>query len=501
MHDVKENCELPNNVLQLNGKDLEPHHIFAITRGETIPIAIDPIAMGNAEKAHQIYTAKTKDRRIYGGNSGLGSRKDIALNEENNNTDVTIAATATTTNALGYLPPEISKAMLAIQINSFLSGGIGAVRPQLINKLVDVFNTTDAKDFPSVPAIGNGHGDLNSAAIFAKWWMNKNKDFTLEPGEDLALIAGNYYPEAISAVFASNVERLMDIGYAVFAITSYAFDSQTEAVDLRVADARPLPKMTETIERINKPLEQKKQLRRGRNLQDPISFRSFPQVAATIENQLDQLLEFLHIEINSATQNPYSDKNKGDVIHNANFDTTQHSVILSSLQLGLAKYADISFKRLSKLCDPHFNGAIDGFGNNEKPKSGVQSLNLTNIAGQVLQKIVRDSQSNLTDSFSISFQNSIEDSVSGLFQQSLYASRLIDDVSVVMTCELIAGIAGIRYKIDNGILTKDALPEQLVTIYDALSPMINTSGTATNPLDIDSIRECFNNKTLFPTRL
>src|SRR5262249_13983835 len=151
----------------------------AIARGEITTIAADPSALRHAGEVHRAYIKKTLDPStpVYGATTGWGARKNTHVTENNTDTSVTMAVSATESDAFGRLEPGVSKAMLAIQINSMLAGGIGVARPELIKKLIDVFNTNAVDSFPRVPAIGNGQGDLNSAAVFSKWWMDKDKSF------------------------------------------------------------------------------------------------------------------------------------------------------------------------------------------------------------------------------------------------------------------------------------------------------------------------------------
>jgi histidine ammonia-lyase len=486
--------------LVLNGKDLHPQHVAAIARGEIKRIQIDQGALIRVGRVHEAFNKIARSSEIYGTTTASGARKGEAAPTRPN---ATIPISATISNAFGTLEPGASKAMLAIQINSMLAGGIGAVSPELVMKLRDVFNTNNLASFPRIPPIGLGDGDLNSLAAFAKWWMDKDKGFELKPGEDLALFVGNYYSDAQSAIAVSDLDRLMNMTYLTFAVTSEAFGTQTEAIHPDIATARPIPRLSDAIAHARQYLSGGALLegrRKSRNLQDPISFRSFPQVCAAVEHQLEELATYLGIEINSSAQNPLFSEVSNQIIHNANFDTTQHSITMSALQLAIAKCADISFKRLRKLCDPRFNEATSGFGQQGAPLSGVHAFNLPTLAGQAISYVNQYARTNIIDSAALSFEDDIEDSVSGVFQQSLNLSKMIVNLKVVIGCELIAGIAGIKHRIKEGELQEQDLAPAVAKIYQALSPQVDVSGTAKAALNnIDHLLDSLNT-TLVPAR-
>ncbi len=488
----------------LNGKDLQPQQIAAIANGEITNIQVDPAVLRHVGDVHRAYNERMNNSStpVYGGNTGWGARKNVKVDDGNSNAGVTMTISATTSDAFGKLDPGVSKAMLAIQINGILAGGIGAARPELVKKLVDVFNSNDLTSFPRIPAIGNGQGDLNSAAIFAKWWMDKDKSFNVEPGEALALIVGNYYPDALSAILASKLDKLMNMVYLTHVVSSEAYGAQTEAMHPAVAEARPIPKLSDSIGYLRHYLKGSRLLEEGanRNLQDPNSFRVVPHACAAIEHQLEELTQYLGVEINSSTQNPLFSEKSNRAIHNGNFNTIHHSITMSALQLAMAEYAHLSFQKLSKLCDPKFNGATSGFSTLEMPVSGLHALNLAPIAGQALANITQLAQTNITQNFALSFEDNIEDTVSGVFQQSLNASKMLDYLQTVITCELIAGVAGIKHRMEKGEINRDQLSPSVAKVYDALSGKINISGTMDKMLDVDHLFDGLSMNELFPAR-
>jgi len=606
--------------LWLNGEDLEPWQIAAIAEGKIRAIRIDPAALRRVREANSAFLKQASQKKVYGTHTGLGSRAKQGLSDDADR-NLTITAASTHSGVFDYMDGPTSQAMLAVKINSFLTGGHGAVTPELVSKLADVFNYNDFHSMPKIPALGTGEADLNSSAMLAKWWLfeigyndwnrtladgdrdsmynemkfgksrstrkrkpapslaatpspatrsslatrfgralkivknphkeksppeespverspleikyrkalglddfvtpveysrlekeyrkkeysrliawllnpedvtspyaemgynegisraakeaaevDESGEFRLSPGEDLALIAGNDYCNALLAINIAKIERLMDIAYAAFGVSNEAFRAQPEAYAPEVAEACPNNSLKLAINCINRIMEGSKLLDGGnRNLQDPNSFRTFPQVAAAAETYLKELTKYLGLEMNSATQNPYFSASSEQIVHNGNFDTTYASVTLSALQLALAKLADISFKRLSKVCDPHYNGLAAN-----EHTTGIQASNITNIGGQALGKVISHARQNITDMFSVNFQNGIEDSVSGVFQQLLETDKMVTYLKVVLACELAVGIESIRERtLTDGDIEKESLSPTVAKIYDYLLGIIN----------------------------
>ncbi|HEU5048609.1 MAG TPA: aromatic amino acid lyase [Rickettsiales bacterium] len=488
--------------LLLNGNSLTPKQVNAIVRGDITEIRIDPAALRRVRETHRAFERTAAENQVYGLHTGFGSRATVLI-DQNTDRYSSIVNTGSFSNIFDFVDPSVSKAVLAIKANSFLAGGMGAVRPELIEKLVEVFNDNNFRSMPNVPALGTGEGDLNSSAILAKWWLDKHPDFHLAPGEDLALLAGNDYCDALMAVTLSEIRRLMDISYSVFGASMEGYRAQPQAIAPQVAEARPSNSLRTSIKCINGVMKDSRLLETGaRNLQDPNSFRTFPQVMAAVENYTSKLEKYLQQEMNSATQNPYYSADSDQIIHNGNFDTTYSSVTLSALQLALAKHADISFKRLSKMCDPHFNGRlVPGLSRPNSLADNIQSLNVTNIAGQALKNVVGHARQNITDASSLQFQNGIEDSVSGVFQQLLDAQAMVKNIRLVMACELVVAMATIQERIRDGDIVEGDLSPHIARIYENFMQSIDISRTTDRSgmgFDLDQVTALFDNRDIFP---
>jgi histidine ammonia-lyase len=83
--------------------------------------------------------------------------------------------------------------------------------------------------------------------------------------------------------------------------------------------------------------------------QDPLSFRTAPQVHAVLASAVAASAASIRLELNSRTENPLVDVDAGRMISGGNFQVLALALSFESLRLALAHVAAASERRLAKL--------------------------------------------------------------------------------------------------------------------------------------------------------
>ena len=165
--------------------------------------------------------------------------------------------------------------------NGFAQGAPG-VRPELAQLVVDALNDGST---PRVRILGSvGQADLSANADLAHGLLG---DFALAEGEALALLNNNAFSTAVAALAVADYATLLDALDVAGALDLEAFAANPSPLDPAVGDARPYPGLRATLERLRELLDGSYLWSDPpRNLQDPLSFRSLPQVHGAARDAL-----------------------------------------------------------------------------------------------------------------------------------------------------------------------------------------------------------------------
>lgn len=238
----------------INGYNLSIKDIVAAVRGELGEICLAPEAEEKCKESRsQITKWLEKDAPVvYGVNTGLGNLKDTVLSPEDH---LKWNKTIPYPHAVGmgnYINPDITRASLLIRAN-VLSRGYSAVRPELIQRMLDIFNERIS---PAVFELGStGLSDLGPLAqsamvvagldegqVFYKGERKKARlcfkelgldpIFTLQCKEVLAQMNGSTMTQAIAVFACYNMKQLLSLQHEVEGCIAnendYMIDSKEE---------------------------------------------------------------------------------------------------------------------------------------------------------------------------------------------------------------------------------------------------------------------------------
>ncbi|MCL2114452.1 MAG: aromatic amino acid lyase [Streptococcaceae bacterium] len=385
----------------LTGFDLQIVDVLRIAREDYV-IELDSRAMQNVRKARQIVLKKANGtERIYGLNTGVGQNKDqlIALDSfENFNRNLIYSHLV----AIGELVPEVqARAVVLIKLHSFLRGNAG-VGEEIIFLLKELLNRHITPVMKATSSIGEadlgtlaflglvlmGEGEvyyqgrvLKTAEVFEKEGL---KAVVLGVKDGLSIVSSNAYSQALSIFAIDEMRRLLSNMELIYSLTLEAVDGNItpflyyrktapEGSGYRLAAEKILTNLTDSYLLEN---------HQRKSMQDPLSFRNFPSVVASLYDSLAYLSKIVASNLTVSDENPYVDLEREEILSTSNYDTTSVALALEMVNTALSQLARMSVFRIIKLGDSSFTDLPRFLAANEQ-MLGFQTLQKTAVRLEV----------------------------------------------------------------------------------------------------------------------
>lgn len=338
----------------LTGVDLSLQEVVRVARGgEQVELAPEAIERMRAARA-VVERALASGQQVYGFSTGVGMRKRFAIEEDQARFNRQLIRGHLI--AQGQSAPADGVRATMVKLANGLAQGYPGVRPELAQLVVDRLN---AGVTPRVRVLGSvGQADLAANADLVDGLLD---DFELAAGEALVLMDNNAFSTGLAALAVSDCETLLDALDVAGALDLEAFAANPGLVDEVVADARPHPGLRSTISRLRALLEGSYLWdAQPRNLQDPLTFRTLPQVNGAARDALTYTQGVLTVELNAHQGNPMVAASVGRVIAAGNFDIVPLAGALDFLRIALAPALTSAAERALKLLQSPLTGLPEG---------------------------------------------------------------------------------------------------------------------------------------------
>lgn len=304
---------------------------------------------------------------VYGLNTELGAGRNILLDPEG----IEAFQRRTIRNSAGGigdpLPLEQVRAVVFARIVGFSRGGSG-VRPELALHYAELLNRGV---YPVVPRTGSvGASDLTLLAAVAAVATGAGSAFVdgrrvpgaealdaagldpivLQAHEGLASISANSYSVGVGALVVDALRTVVSVSDTAVALSLQALSGHGDG-------GNPSP-FSEEIQAAHRSIGQGRSAARIRSLftggstasvQDPISFRSSPQVNGVLDEAVERAALAVEFELNSRADNPLVDIESGRMISGGNFQALGLALSYESLRIALGHVAATSERRLARL--------------------------------------------------------------------------------------------------------------------------------------------------------
>lgn len=465
-----------DNTLVIDGYSLTLEEIAAFIENDQIKVIVSSKARERVSQARQKLELQTEGpgKIIYGLHTGLGRLKDYRIRSNEQELFQRNILHSHASGLGAYFDDRIVRLTMLLRANVFCRGNSG-VRLALVQRLVDFIN---AGIYPQIPQIGSlGVGDLqpmahlglslaglpeglasfqgktgSSPEILAQAGIEPVA-FQFAQREALALMSGSTTVLA-AAIFAwHQAGRLVDLSDGALALSLEALRGEMDAFDPRIHAVRNIPGQAETAERVLRLLTGSNLTTEAARLpfeeelprvQDPVSFRSSPQVHGAVRDALSYVESVLGREINASTDNPLFFENEhGELesLSGGNFHGALLGYAMDLLGIVLTDLGVLSERRSARLLDPGMsyglpcNLVIDAAGLNTG--FALIQANATALVGEMRVLATPASIG------SIPAKNNQEDHNSMAMGSVRKALQIVDHLEVVLAVEYLCAAQGI----------------------------------------------------------
>ena len=465
-----------DKTLVIDGYSLTMDDIAAFIENEQIKVTIGSKAKERITRTRRLLEEQIvpKDKLIYGLHTGLGRLKDYRIPQGDQVLFQQNILYSHASGVGGFFDDRIVRLTMLLRANVFCRGNSG-VRLVLVQRLVDFLN---AGVTPKIPQIGSlGVGDLQPMAHLGLSLAGLPEgqasvgDFTgsspdalavagVSPiqfqfahREALALMSGSTTVLAAAILAWSQAGRLVNLADGALALSMEAFRGEIDALDARIHTARNINGQEQTADRVRQLLSGSNMVGgRARLLfegelprvQDPVSFRSSPQIHGAIRDALRYVESILVREINASTDNPLffeNDKGELESLSNGNFHGALMSYGLDLLAIVLTDLGVLSERRSARLLDPSMsyglpaNLVVDAIGLNTG--FALIQANATALVGEMRVLATPASIG------SIPAKNNQEDHNSMGMGAVRKALQIVDHLEMVLSIEYLCASQGI----------------------------------------------------------
>lgn len=400
------------------------------------------------------------DALYYGINTGFGYLQDVKISSD----DIEkLQYNLLMSHACGMgeeVPPEIVKLMLALKVKS-LGYGYSGVQNETVQRLMDLHNN---EVYPviytqgslgasgdlaplshlSLPIIGLGEVSYQGKKYPGSELETKFgwKPIHLRSKEGLALINGTQFMSAYGLWCLVKLEKLIRWADLIAAISFDAFNCNLQPFDEHIHRIRPHKGQVDTAANLRRILNGSEiAVAKGKQIQDPYSFRCIPQVHGATKDSYEYVLSVFIQEINSVTDNPNVFPEEDLIVSGGNFHGQPLALTLDFLAIAMSELANISERRTYQLISgqrglPMFlvkdAGLNSGFMIPQYTAAGIVSENK-----QLCSPASVDS---------ISSSNNQEDHVSMGANAATKCKRVVDNLEKVLAIELLTAAQALEYR-------------------------------------------------------
>ncbi|EPR77202.1 Phenylalanine/histidine ammonia-lyase [Leifsonia rubra CMS 76R] len=472
-------------LLVSRAEDLGADEIVDIADGRRVELR-EPLIASVRARRDEVLAALSSGSPVYGVNTGMGAASDVILDEEAQQAQQNHLMLARAVGDAPWLSARETRAVMAMRLRTFLALDAG-VSVELCGHLVSVLNRNLQ---PAIPKTGLGAAGeiiplahLGGSIAGSGEFVGPNgtraaadaladaglRPFAFGPKEGVAFIEGVPVTTALALLAASDASRLVDQAIAVVAgSVSLVGASRDSFADYLARGDDELLRVLRSIRDLAGPLDH------PRNLQSPLSFRIAGPGLAQLLRTITAVHGSVARAITGVTDSPaYID---GQFVGTAGFDGFDLAASLDSLRVSVIHLAETSTARLHRLLDPRVTGLSRQLSDRPGLHAGMVTTHKRAV-GVTHAMLTRSRPASLG---SIETSLGQEDVQSFSVESAVACLDAIDDARVVLACELLAIVQGLRLSATMPAPDGGRLSELLTRAADALPP-----GTGDRPFGRD----------------
>lgn len=381
------------------------------------------------------------------------------------------------------------KAILAARLAS-LAKGYSGVSWDLLHLLVAMVNNNIIPVIPQEGSVG-ASGDLTPLSYVAGALAGERDVYcangqilrsdqalalaglspiTLRPKEGLAIMNGTAVMTAIACLAFDRANYLQQMCSRVTALCSLALKGNSNHFDDILFSLKPHTGQQQIATWIRQDINHHKHPRNSSRLQDRYSIRCAPHVIGVLADALPWLRTLIENELNSANDNPLIDGEGEHVLHGGHFYGGHIAMAMDTLKTAVANLADLADRQLASLVDTRYNNGLPS--NLSGADEATRFINHGFKAVQIGASAYTAEALKLTmpaSVFSRSTECHNQDKVSMGTIAARDALRVLQLTEQVIASTLLAAVQGLRLRIENDEIAKDALTSGVVEMYDDIT--------------------------------
>jgi len=485
-------------MLKIGTEYLKSEDVFRIVFQKE-KIEIHPEALKKVSESFDFLKEFSKDKVIYGINTGFGPMAQYKISDEN---QIQLQYNLIRSHSAGsgeLLPERCVRAAMLARLNTLLKGYSG-VNTSVVNLLKDFLNY---EIYPNIYKHGGvgASGDLvqlshlalaligegkvtyegkqqNTSDVLKKLYL---KPIEIKLREGLALINGTSVMTGISLSNIISAKRLLNYTVVISSlineiVKSYDdhFSKELNSVKFHTGQEKVAEEMRKILSTSKLIKKRQDYLYNGNNnnvnvfedkVQEYYSLRCVPQILGPVYDTILYSEEILVSEINSVNDNPIIDKENNNVFHGGNFHGDYVALEADKLKIAITKLSMLAERQLNFLMNDKLNKILPPFVN-----LGTLGLNLGMQGAQFTAvSTVAENQtlSNPMSVHSIPNNNDNQDVVSMGTNASLLTQKVITNSFEVLAIELITLVQAIDY-----LKMKEYLSETSRKLYNEIRKII-----------------------------
>ncbi len=434
----------------------------------------------------------SKDRVIYGINTGFGPMAQYRIDDESLNVLQYNIIRSHACGAGEPLPSVYVRAAMLARYMTFIQGRSG-IHPSVIDLLAEFINRDICPVIPQHGSVG-ASGDLVQLAhlslamigegeVFYKGELRAVYEVLAENGlkplemhgrEGLALTNGTSVMTGIGLLNLINARRLLYAAITASVMINEVVDSYDDFMSAPLNEsklhtgqrkvAEAMREIAATSRRMKNRAEAMYNERNeerifAHKLQPYYSLRCTPQILGPVWDQLDATERVLLDELHSVDDNPVVDPDSGSVYHGGNFHGDYISFEMDKLKIAVTKMTMLAERQMNYLFHDKLNEMLPPFLNlgTLGLNYGLQALQFTATSTTAECQML----SNPMYVHSIPNNNDNQDIVSMGTNSALIARRVVDNAFQVMAIHCLALAQAV-----DCLGIKEFLSEQSQKIYD-----------------------------------
>ena len=439
-------------------------------------LELDEHALGKVTANFDFLTTYSRDKVIYGINTGLGPMAQYKISEEDQQQLQYNLIRSHASGAGDLFSEELSRATMLARLNSLMQGCSG-IHPEVVELLTRLLNQNIAAAIPQRGGVG-ASGDLVQLAHLALNLMGEGEVWvngSLQPAssvfgkdglvslkvhlrEGLALMNGTSAMTGVGIVNILQARKLLTLSVMLSAVTNELMKSFDDHFSLELNQVKHHPGQQKIAAGMRAFLHDSKLIRKRPDhlyhrkieeavftdkVQEYYSLRCIPQILGPVYDTLVQAEKVLEDEVNSVNDNPVIDHVREMVYHGGNFHGDYVALEMDKLKTVITKLCMLSERQLNYLLNDKLNQKLPPFINLGKLglNFGMQGMQFTATSSTA---------ENQTLSYpmylhSISNNNDNQDIVSMGCNAALLTRKVLDNTGDVLAIQAIAIVQAIDY--------------------------------------------------------